>query len=158
MTTTNRTERMDQGFAVFNLHVNDAGDRADREFIAQFGQDEFDKVIKPLHDAGIMSIFDNAPTPQTQAWVSLVTAFVNEKVKPEPVQCQQRVTTDAWDFDGHRCKRNATEEVEGAHLCKVHARKRRELLDKLAEALSDGSINKDQFDTNMRLVEMETLS
>lgn len=71
-------KRMDPGFAVFNLHVNDAGARADAEFVAQFGQDAFDTEIAPLHEAGIMSIFSLRPTPRTAAWVALVTAFVNE--------------------------------------------------------------------------------
>lgn len=71
-------ERMDQGFSVFNLHANNAGKRADKEFIDQFGQENFDEHIKPLHETGIMSIFDNEPTIYTQAWVTLVTAYVNE--------------------------------------------------------------------------------
>lgn len=71
-------ERMSQGFAVFNLHVNDAGDRASREFVAQFGQEKFDQKIKPFIDKGVMSIFDQKPTRWTLAWVTLVTAFVNE--------------------------------------------------------------------------------
>ena len=72
-------ERMSFGFAVFNLHVNKAGERADAEFIAQFGQKKFDKEIKRYHDAGIMSIFDVArPTRWQLVWVSLVTAFVNK--------------------------------------------------------------------------------
>lgn len=73
-----RDERMDIGFAVFNCHINDARDRADREFIAQFGQEVFDGEIKPFHDSGIMSIFNKPPTLYPLVWVSLVTAFVNE--------------------------------------------------------------------------------
>lgn len=73
-------ERMSADFAVFNCHVNDASDRADAEFIAQFGQKAFDETIKPLHEEGIMGIFNDEPTPLTMAWVTLVTAFVNEGV------------------------------------------------------------------------------
>lgn len=73
-------ERLDPQFAVFNLHVNDAGNRADAEFVAQFGRAKFDEKIKPLHEAGIMSVFDKEPTKWTLAWVALVTAFVNEGV------------------------------------------------------------------------------
>jgi hypothetical protein len=73
-----RKERMDPGFAVFNLHVNDAGKRADAEIIAQYGQEAFDAKIAPLHSAGIMSIFDKKPTRLRVAWVTLVTAYVNE--------------------------------------------------------------------------------
>jgi hypothetical protein len=74
-------DRMDPGFAVFNGHVNDASDRADAEYVAQFGQASFDEHIKPLHDAGIMSVFNTRPTAQTMAWTSLVTAYVNENRK-----------------------------------------------------------------------------
>jgi hypothetical protein len=70
--------RMDSGFAVFNLHVNDAGERANAEFIKQFGQERFDKKIKPFYDRGIMSIFRQKPGKYALAWVTLVTAFVNE--------------------------------------------------------------------------------
>jgi hypothetical protein len=74
-------ERMNQGFSVFNLHCNEAGQRADAEFIAQFGEDEFNEHIKPLHKSGIMAIFDKEPTIHTMAWVTLVTAYVNEYAK-----------------------------------------------------------------------------
>lgn len=70
--------RMSQHFAVLNLHVNRAGKRADKEFIAQFGQTEFDTHIKPHHDKGIMAIFRVPPTIHTVAWITLVTAYVNE--------------------------------------------------------------------------------
>lgn len=73
-----RADRMDQGFSVFNLHVNKAGERADAEFIAQYGQEEFDAEIKPFHDAGIMSIFEAPSTWTVAVWITLVTAYVNE--------------------------------------------------------------------------------
>jgi hypothetical protein len=77
---TNQTEeRMDHQFAVFNNHVNDAGDRADAEFIAQFGQERFDEIIAPLHEEGIMAIFGTEPTIYTMAWVTLCAAYVNEE-------------------------------------------------------------------------------
>ena len=76
--TAEKKERLNQGFSVFNLHVNNAGKRADAEFIAQFGQEKFDEVIKPMHKEGIMVIFHNPPTIFTMAWTVLVTAFVNE--------------------------------------------------------------------------------
>lgn len=75
---TEQLERMDQGFSVFNSHVNDAGNRADAEFILQFGIDKFNKKIKPFHDKGIMSIFTVDRNKHTLSWVTLVTAFVNE--------------------------------------------------------------------------------
>jgi hypothetical protein len=80
MTIGNTTELMSANFAVFNLHVNDAGKRADREFIRQFGVEEFDEHIKPYYDDGIMSIFEEPPNWATSAWVTLVTYFVNEDV------------------------------------------------------------------------------
>lgn len=70
-------DRLDAKFSVFNLHTNDAGKKADAEFIAQFGQVKFDKIIKPLHEQGIMSIFDSKPTIYTAAWVVLCSYFVN---------------------------------------------------------------------------------
>ena len=71
-------KRMTPQFAVFNSHVNNASDRADAEYIAQLGQASWDEHIKPLHDAGIMSVFATKPTHEAFAWVILVTAYVNE--------------------------------------------------------------------------------
>jgi len=78
-TSSRRTarEKMDSYFSVFNLHVNDAGERADQKFIETYGQDAFDGIIKPLHDDGIMTIFHNEPTEHLKAWVDWVTEFVN---------------------------------------------------------------------------------
>lgn len=76
-------ERMTHEFAVFNLHCNDAGNRADAEFIAQFGQRVFDRHIAPSHKEGIMSIFDKPANRYRVAWVTLVTAFVNEHATEE---------------------------------------------------------------------------
>lgn len=73
--------RMDQLFSVFNLHVNDAGHRADAEFVQQFGQKAFDEYIKPIRE-GVMAIFDTPATVHTSAWVALVTAFANELRDP----------------------------------------------------------------------------
>jgi len=69
---------MDTHFAMFNCHANDAEERANAEFTAQFGQEAFDTEIQPILDAGIMSIFDGAPTSLTAAYAALVTAYVNE--------------------------------------------------------------------------------
>lgn len=71
-------ERMDPGFAVFNSHINNALERADAEFIAQFGEKRFKRYIAPHHERGIMSIFENKAGKWTMLWVSLCTAFVNE--------------------------------------------------------------------------------
>lgn len=71
--------RMNHMIAVFNNHVNEAGKRADTEYIEQFGQKAFEEHIKPFHEKGIMAIFDEKPTIYTMPWVVLVMAFVNEK-------------------------------------------------------------------------------
>jgi ribosomal protein S4 len=71
-------ERLDQGFSVFNCHINNAKERADAEYKSQLGEKSWLKHIAPLHTKGIMSIFDDAPTPETAAWVVLCTAYVNE--------------------------------------------------------------------------------
>lgn len=74
-------EPMTPGFAVFNLHVNNAGVLADQEFIRMFGQKRFDRHIKPFHDQGIMSILQKKPNQWQLAWVSMVTALVNRNAK-----------------------------------------------------------------------------
>ena len=76
-----KEERMDQCFSVFNQHVNKADKRADKEFIAQYGQPAFNCHITPRHKEGIMSIFNRKPNKYTLAWVTLVTAYVNENRK-----------------------------------------------------------------------------
>lgn len=86
-------ERMDSGFAVFNSHVNRASQRADREFKAQYGQDAFDQYIAPLHKAGIMLILhdteDSDALIHRVAWVTLCTAYVNEKI---PYRLKRKAT------------------------------------------------------------------
>lgn len=71
-------ERLSHYFAVFNCHLNNASDRADAEFIKQFGQDKFDRHIAPYHEKGIMAIFEKGPRSYAGAWIVLCTAFVNE--------------------------------------------------------------------------------
>jgi len=73
-----KEKRMDSGFAVFNLHCNTAGERANTEFIKQFGSKTFQRHILKRHEEGIMSIFDHKPNIYTVAWITLVTAYVNE--------------------------------------------------------------------------------
>jgi hypothetical protein len=81
MATTEK-ERMSHGFAVFNCHVNDARERADAEFKAQFGEEAFEEHIAPLHRDGIMLVLgegaDERADRARTAWVVLCTAFVNE--------------------------------------------------------------------------------
>lgn len=71
-------KRLDAGFSVFNCHLNNAKERANTEFVAQFGQEAYDEHIAPIAEAGIMTIFHDKPTQFTAAWVTLVTAYVNE--------------------------------------------------------------------------------
>jgi hypothetical protein len=72
---------MSPSFAVFNLHVNDAGALADQEFIRIFGQKRFNRHIKPHHDEGIMTILQAPATKYRTAWVCMVTALVNRNAK-----------------------------------------------------------------------------
>lgn len=71
-------EPMDVGFAMFNSHVNDAANKANAAFIEKFGQEAFDRVIKPLHDQGIMAIFNTAPTEHTEWYATKVQEIVND--------------------------------------------------------------------------------
>ncbi len=95
-------ERLDIGFAVFNNHINDAGDRADKEFIAQFGKKLYAKHIKPCHDKGIMVILHKKleTKPYRMAWVAICTAFVNESVRPKP-KCKH-CGGSGWTDCGHK--------------------------------------------------------
>lgn len=71
-------KRYSHNFAVFNSHINDASNKADAEFIAQFGQEAFDEHIKPHHENGIMGIFNESPSLHTMSWVVLCTCYVNQ--------------------------------------------------------------------------------
>ena len=71
-------EPMDVGFAVFNGHVNDAFNKANAAFIEKFGQETFDRVIQPLHDQGVMAIFNTGPTEHTEWYAKKVQEIVND--------------------------------------------------------------------------------
>lgn len=71
-------EPMDCIFSVFNLHVNNAGKRANKDCIEKFGREAFMKIFPRLYRDGMMSIFHSAPTEMTQYWVDCVTKYVNE--------------------------------------------------------------------------------
>ena len=71
-------EPMTPGFAVFNCHCNNARERAKELFIARFGITKWAEKIKPFHDKGIMSIFNEKPNKYTQWYVDTITAIVNE--------------------------------------------------------------------------------
>ena len=82
------TERMSPGFAVFNLHVNDAGTKAKKIFIKNFGQAKWDEVMQPLEEAGIMSVFSydrNLPDfVLVSFYITTVTLLVNGDVVEPP--------------------------------------------------------------------------
>lgn len=71
-------EKMDLYFSVFNCHVNDAEKKAVTAYKEKYGEDVFERVIQPILDAGIMSIFDKPPTEETKAFATLIQDFVNE--------------------------------------------------------------------------------
>jgi len=75
-------ERMDPQFSVFNCHVNSAKLRANEEFIRQYSKELFDTYIAPLHETGIMEIFEASSDKKTLhmrvAWITLCTAYVNQ--------------------------------------------------------------------------------
>lgn len=73
-----KRSRMNHSFAVFNLHINRAGERADEEFVNQFGQERFDRHIRPYRDNGIMAIFEKTPASFAGIWIALCTAYANE--------------------------------------------------------------------------------
>ncbi len=68
---------MDITFSVFNGHCNNAEKRAIK-LLRKHYPDWADE-IEAAKKKGIMSVFDQAPTPATAAFTMLVTAFVNEK-------------------------------------------------------------------------------
>lgn len=70
-------EPMTPYLAVFNLHVNDAGKRANKEFIHRWGLTCYNKEITPVRRAGVMSIFDRKPSRRQAAWIRMVTRYVN---------------------------------------------------------------------------------
>ena len=72
-------EKMDPYFALFNLHKNQAGERAKQEFIRKWGQDVWDKEMKPFEEKGIMSIFQQPPNQYTSFYVGRVHEMVNEE-------------------------------------------------------------------------------
>lgn len=69
---------MHPNFALFNLHVNDAGVRAFALMDAYFPKLAASVRRAEKKGGGIMAILDRAPTPATAMFLGLVTAFVNE--------------------------------------------------------------------------------
>jgi hypothetical protein len=71
-------EIMDISFAVFNRHINNAGDRAKMAFIKRFGQEVWDKEIEPFEKQGIMTLFHTEPNTYTEWYTEVVGVLVNE--------------------------------------------------------------------------------
>jgi hypothetical protein len=71
-------EKMDAHFAVFNLHCNNAGKRANAAFRKKYGTTIYKREIAPKHKEGIMSIFSFGMTRYQREWVRMVRKFVNE--------------------------------------------------------------------------------
>ena len=77
---------MAPGFAVFNGHVNKADERA-RKMLADTQPEWLEEVEQiETEGNGIMAVLQRTPTPAVAAYVSLVTAFVNENRLPKPVE------------------------------------------------------------------------
>lgn len=76
---TKENKRMDIYVSVFNMHKNNAEEKAKQEFIAQYGKSTFEAKIQPYIEKGIMSIFKEEPSLYMMAWTSLITFFVNNK-------------------------------------------------------------------------------
>jgi hypothetical protein len=71
-----RTDRLDPEFALFNPHVNKAGERAMKvleEFFPPWAEE-----IHTFGDEEKLRILEEDPTFATAAYVALVTTFANE--------------------------------------------------------------------------------
>lgn len=75
-------EPMDPFVAVFNLHVNQAGKKANQDVIKRYGRLKFQQVFPSLYRKGIMVMFKTPPIRMTQFWVDRVTYYVNQKEAP----------------------------------------------------------------------------
>ena len=70
-------KKMDGYFAVFNQHLNNAGDRAMKDVKEKFGVIGESKMAV-LQAKGIMSLFQEKPNDVTKYYVDKVTEYVNE--------------------------------------------------------------------------------
>jgi hypothetical protein len=92
-------ERMSPNFAVFNLHVNDAGRRA--EDVMRHAMPKYLERVKELETEGngIMHIFNVPVEPATAAYIALVTAFVNEDRGEQPPAPEVRIRAPVQYLD-----------------------------------------------------------
>lgn len=77
-------DRLGPYVAVFNYHVNDAGEKAREAFIRAFGQEGWDMHIQPFEDRGIMSLFNVTPTFHTMFYVTAVMLFASGDAELRP--------------------------------------------------------------------------
>lgn len=66
------------GFLIFNRHETDKR-KARASFIARFGREKYDELIKPIERAGIMSIFNKKPNPYTAFYVNVMAESVDKR-------------------------------------------------------------------------------
>jgi len=82
-------EDMSNYEAVFNSHVNNAEDKAIKDFKKKYGDDIFNKEIKKFLNKGIMSIFRSQPNEYTLWFVNRITDYVNNNIIFESKQYQK---------------------------------------------------------------------
>ena len=75
---------MSPGFALFNQHVNKAGERAFALLDRHFPKWANEVRAAEQEGGGIMALLQTGPTPASAAYIALVTAFVNEDRLPMP--------------------------------------------------------------------------
>lgn len=78
-----RKKKLDGYMAVFNCHLNNANERAAKEFVDKYGLSIWTREIQPIIDCGVMSIFQQGPNEWTQFYVDTVTRIVNEDRESE---------------------------------------------------------------------------
>ena len=71
-------EIMTPHFAVFNQHINNAGERTKVAFDKRFGEGAWEKYMQKYEDNGIMTIFQEKPNEYTKWYAEAVAIFVNE--------------------------------------------------------------------------------
>lgn len=72
---------MDIVFSMFNHHINDALYKAKVDFVDFYDALVWQDKIQPFIDNGVMSIFDQEPTPEARVFVCLVYEYVNEGLR-----------------------------------------------------------------------------
>lgn len=98
------TVSMNTRLAVFNCHKNNAKARADQDFVAEFGQDAYERSIKPLHEAGTMKVLETHDVPTHEVvrrawWASRVWGYVNgESRQPQTFMLWDKIEVPGSDI------------------------------------------------------------